>query len=91
MTAFTEAQYVDEMIDTRRRIHRNPEEGWTEFETSWLVAERLRALGLPVLLGTDVISPKAAPSRTACRSPSSTRRRASRASSPSSRRDAPAR
>lgn len=59
MTAFTEAQYVDEMIDTRRRIHRNPEEGWTEFETSWLVAERLRALGLPVLLGTDVISPKA--------------------------------
>ena len=46
MTAYTEKQYVEEMIATRRKIHQTPEEGWTEFQTTWLVAERLRALGL---------------------------------------------
>ena len=45
MTAYTEKQYVEEMIATRRKIHQTPEEGWTEFQTTWLVAERLRALG----------------------------------------------
>ena len=59
MTAYTEKQYVEEMIATRRKIHQTPEEGWTEFQTTWLVAERLRALGLKVLLGTQVINPKA--------------------------------
>ena len=43
MTAYTEKQYVEEMIATRRKIHQTPEEGWTEFQTTWLVAERLRA------------------------------------------------
>ena len=46
MTAYTEKQYVEEMIATRRKIHQTPEEGWTEFQTTWLVVERLRALGL---------------------------------------------
>ena len=59
MTAYTEKQYVEEMNATRRKIHQTPEEGWTEFQTTWLVAERLRALGLKVLLGTQVINPKA--------------------------------
>lgn len=59
MTAYTEKQYVEEMIATRRKIHQTPEEGWTEFQTTWLVVERLRALGLKVLLGTQVINPKA--------------------------------
>lgn len=59
MAAFTEAQYFDEMIATRRHIHQYPEEGWTEFETSWLVTERLRELGLKVLLGTQIINPEA--------------------------------
>ena len=45
MTAYTEKQYVEEMIATRRKIHQTPEEGWTEFQTTWLVVERLRALG----------------------------------------------
>ena len=51
---------LDEMIATRRRIHRCPEEGWTEFETNWLVVERLRAIGgFDILLGTKVINPAA--------------------------------
>ncbi len=50
----------DEMIATRRRLHRHPEEGWTEFETTWLVAQRLKALGYErVLTGTDVVKPEA--------------------------------
>ena len=59
MTHFTEQQYVDEMIATRRKLHQTPEEGWTEFETSWLITERLRSLGLRVLLGRQVINPAA--------------------------------
>ena len=51
---------LEEMIATRRRIHRRPEEGWTEFETNWLVVERLRAIGgFDILLGTKVIHPAA--------------------------------
>ena len=51
---------LEEMIATRRRIHRRPEEGWTEFETNWLVVERLRAIGgFDILLGTKVINPAA--------------------------------
>lgn len=51
---------LEEMIATRRRIHRRPEEGWTEFETNWLVVERLRAIGgYDILLGTKVINPVA--------------------------------
>ena len=50
----------DEMIATRRRIHRRPEEGWTEFETNWLVVERLREIGgFDILLGTKVVNPQA--------------------------------
>ncbi|MDO5532094.1 amidohydrolase [Sutterella sp.] len=58
--AFTEAQYIEEMIRTRRQIHQRPEEGWTEFETNWLVVERLREIGYTTILqGTKVINPDA--------------------------------
>lgn len=59
MTAFTKEQYIEEMVATRRKIHQMPEEGWTEFETSWLITERLRSLGLKPLLGLKVINPNA--------------------------------
>ena len=36
---------LEEAIQTRRKIHSRPEEGWTEFETSYLVSERLKSLG----------------------------------------------
>ena len=51
--------YVPEMIRTRRALHRRPELGWTEFETTALAMERLRAMGYEVLAGTRVIDPKA--------------------------------
>lgn len=59
MTAFTKEQYIEEMVATRRKIHQMPEEGWTEFETSWLITERLRSLGLKPLLGLKVMNPNA--------------------------------
>lgn len=52
-------EYLHEMIANRRALHKRPEEGWTEFETTWFVTKRLRELGLQVLLGTKVINPEA--------------------------------
>ena len=49
--------YIKEMIETRRTIHRRPEVGWTEFETMWLVCSQLQKWGIPYLLGTKVINP----------------------------------
>lgn len=60
MTSMSSNQpYVDEMISARRRLHRHPEEGWTEFETTAFVAEQLRGWGYDVQLGTAVIAPEA--------------------------------
>ncbi|MCF0253139.1 MAG: amidohydrolase, partial [Duodenibacillus sp.] len=48
----------DEMIATRRKLHAMPEEGWTEFETTYLIAGRLEAIGFEdIRLGTAVVSP----------------------------------
>lgn len=58
MTEHT-ADYVEGMVADRRRLHRHPEEGWLEFETTYFIAERLRSLGFEVRLGTDVICPEA--------------------------------
>ena len=44
MTAFTKEQYIEEMVATRRKIHQMPEEGWTEFETSWRQVPRRAAV-----------------------------------------------
>ena len=41
-------QVVPDMVEIRHRLHQNPELGNQEFETSALLAERLRALGLDV-------------------------------------------
>lgn len=50
--------YIDEMIQTRRQIHKRPELGWTEFETMWLVCRQLEKFGIPYVMGTKVINPK---------------------------------
>ena len=52
-------QYAKEAVEIRRRIHRRPEEGWTEFETLWLVTQTLESLGYEVSLGTAVVCPEA--------------------------------
>ncbi len=52
--------YVPEVIETRRTLHKRPELGWTEFETTALVIQRLESLGYRVLYGTEVVKPEAA-------------------------------
>lgn len=49
--------YIQQMIETRRAIHRRPELGWTEFETMWHVCSHLDRWGIPYLTGTKVINP----------------------------------
>ncbi len=51
--------YTDDMLRLRRTIHRHPEEGWTEFETTALVVQTLEQLGYDVQLGTAVVNPEA--------------------------------
>lgn len=38
-------KYVDEAVKVRRTLHRRPEEGWTEFETTYLIVETLKSYG----------------------------------------------
>lgn len=54
-----EQTYLDELIDWRRQFHRHPEEGWTEFETTYKIVKQLESLGFEVLKGRQVINPKA--------------------------------
>ena len=54
------ASYIPEIIATRRAIHRRPELGWTEFETTALIAARLSSLGIGIRLGREIIAPEAA-------------------------------
>ena len=44
-------KYYEEMVRNRRELHKRPEEGWTEFETTYFVVSFLRNLGLPVTVG----------------------------------------
>lgn len=49
-------RYQDELVAVRRQLHARPEEGWSEFTTTALIAEKLESFGYTVLLGSDVIS-----------------------------------
>lgn len=50
-------KYIEEMIETRRTLHKRPELGWTEFETMWHICSHLDQWGIPYVLGTKVINP----------------------------------
>ena len=50
-------KYIEEMIETRRALHKRPELGWTEFETMWHICSHLEQWGIPYVLGTKVINP----------------------------------
>ena len=57
MTTFD--QYCREMCDVRRAIHRRPEDGWTEFETTWRIYAFLENLGgFSVKVGPEVVNPQ---------------------------------
>ena len=50
----------DEMIQTRRLLHTIPEEGWTEFHTTYIVVERLKDIGYTdIRTGKAIINPEA--------------------------------
>lgn len=49
--------YKAEMVRNRRHIHKRPEEGWTEFETTAFIVETLRNYSCEVLVGRAVINP----------------------------------
>lgn len=47
-------KYVDEMVRCRRHLHKRPEEGWTEFETTAFIVEQLRSFGCAVRVGPEL-------------------------------------
>lgn len=49
----------------RRRLHKRPEEGWTEFESTWFICSKLKELGCEVLTGAALIEPSAVMGRDA--------------------------
>ena len=51
--------YHDELVNTRRELHKNPEEGWSEFTTTAFLVNKLRGWGYEVLTGRKVVNPDA--------------------------------
>lgn len=51
--------YHDQLINIRRQLHQNPEEGWTEFTTTAFLVTTLRGYGYDVLTGRKVVAPEA--------------------------------
>lgn len=49
----------------RRRLHKRPEEGWTEFESTWFICSKLMELGCEVATGAELIEPSAVMGREA--------------------------
>lgn len=50
-----EQSYHEQLIEQRRHLHQYPEVGWTEFETTWFITQRLQKWGYKVYLGHQVI------------------------------------
>lgn len=57
--------YHDQLINIRRQLHQNPEEGWSEFTTTAFLVDTLRGYGFEVLLGRKVVNPDACLGRAA--------------------------
>ena len=57
--------YHDQLINIRRQLHQNPEEGWSEFTTTAFLVTTLRGYGYNVLTGrkpaSDVKNPSSKP------------------------------
>lgn len=54
-----EQKYVDAAVAHRRAIHKRPEPGWCEFETTYRVVSTLKDFGFEVKYGLDAIEPAA--------------------------------
>lgn len=51
---YVDSELINEMINYRRNFHKYPEIGWTEYQTSALIARKLAALGFEVYMGKAV-------------------------------------
>lgn len=51
--------YHDQLINIRRQLHQNPEEGWSEFTTTAFLVTTFRGYGYDVLTGRKVVAPEA--------------------------------
>lgn len=51
--------YHDQLINIRRQLHQNPEEGWSEFTTTAFLVTTLRGYDYDVLTGRKVVAPEA--------------------------------
>ena len=51
--------YHNQLINIRRQLHQNPEEGWSEFTTTAFLVTTLRGYGYDVLTGRKVVAPEA--------------------------------
>lgn len=51
--------YHDQLINIRRQLHQNPEEGWSEFTTTAFLVTTLRGYGYDVFTGRKVVAPEA--------------------------------
>ena len=58
-------RYCEEMVRNRRALHKRPEEGWTEFESTWFICSRVKELGCEVITGAALIEPSAVMGRDA--------------------------
>ncbi|MCX7828170.1 MAG: amidohydrolase [Thermanaerothrix sp.] len=55
--------FFEELVQTRRELHRHAERGWEEFWTTAFIASRLQGLGFRLLLGEEAICPGSAMGR----------------------------
>ena len=39
-------KHLEEMISYRRKFHQFPEEGWTEFETTYFIVSKIKTDGI---------------------------------------------
>ena len=65
MTNCDPTQTLEALSADRRALHRRPEEGWTEFETTWFIAKRLEELGISYTAGIANVDPAKVPGRDA--------------------------
>lgn len=50
---------LTDIVAARRSLHRHPEEGWCEFQTTYRLVECLRKMGLKVRAGRAIVAPEA--------------------------------
>ena len=71
-------QYLDLAVSLRRAIHKRPEPGWCEFETTYKIVSTLEGLGFDVKFGIDAVAPEAVMGRNEAESQEVSRRTATR-------------